>query len=253
MCLLVNEKWCTNTTVMNKTCTTSLECLAIKCRPFYLPREFPAIFLIAVYIHPRADASTALNELADIIHKYEISHPEAVFIVAGDFNHCPFKSVLPHYHQHVKHPTRGNKILDHCYSNIKAAYRSLTRPAFGKSDHQSILLLPSYTQKNRQIKPTVRSIQCWTKDAETLLQGCLDATDWSVFKSEDLDQYCDAVIGYINFCIDLCIPRKVVKQYSNQNHGLTLMLDSNLLNELLLLNLGMQPVINWLDTRWSGQ
>lgn len=215
VCFFINESWCTDTTVMEKICTANLECLVIKCRPFYLPREFSAVFLLAVYIHPRADACVASNELANIIHKHENSHPDAAFIASGDFNHCRLKSTLPNYHQHIKHPTRGDKILDHCYSNIKSAYRSFLKPPFSKSDHLSILLLPTYVQRNKLIKPTVCTIQCWSKEAEAKLHGCFDATDWSVFQSEDLE-YCDAVTGYINFCTDLCVERKVVKQYSSQ-------------------------------------
>lgn len=44
--------------------------------------EFSVIFLSAVYIHPQADASSALNDLSDNIHKYEASHPNTVIIVA---------------------------------------------------------------------------------------------------------------------------------------------------------------------------
>ena len=70
--------------------------------------------------------------------------------------------------------------------------------------------------KCKQAKPTTRSKHCWSDDATVRLQACLDVTDWSVFKSDNLDEYCDAVIGYILFCIDVCIPVKVIKQHSNQ-------------------------------------
>ena len=69
VCFLVNEKWCADTVVVNKTCTADLECLVVKCRPFHLPREFPAVFLIAVYIHPRADARRlSMNWLRSFIN-----------------------------------------------------------------------------------------------------------------------------------------------------------------------------------------
>ena len=49
-----------------------------------------------------------------------------------------FKSVLPHFYQHVKCATEGRETLDHLYSTHRDAYKALPRPPFGKSDHNSI-------------------------------------------------------------------------------------------------------------------
>lgn len=38
-----------------------------------------------------------------------------------------------------------------------------------------------------------------------------------MFHSDNLDEYCDAVTGYINFCIDCCVPKKIIKRYASQN------------------------------------
>lgn len=122
---------------MSKTCNANSEYLILKF-PFYLPREFSVIFLCGVYIHPHEDISVALRKLSDIVHKFESSHINAVVIVTGDFYKSNFKSVSPNYYQHVKHPTRRTNVLDHCYSNVKSAYQSSLRPAFGKSDHSSV-------------------------------------------------------------------------------------------------------------------
>ena len=107
-------------------------------RPHYLPRELSAVILTAVYKQPRTNATTALRQLSDTVTKFENDHPDAVSIVAGDFNHTNMKTVLPKYYQHVSCPTRGDKILDHCYSTIKNAYRSMPRPHYGRSDHSSV-------------------------------------------------------------------------------------------------------------------
>ena len=123
VCLMVNQSWCTNTKITSQFCSPDIESLTIKCRPHYLPREFSAVILTAVYIQPRANATTALRQLSDTVTKFENDHPDAVSIVAGDFNHTNMKTVLPKYYQHVSCPTRGDKILDHCYSTIKNAYR----------------------------------------------------------------------------------------------------------------------------------
>jgi hypothetical protein len=88
-----------------------------------------------------------LNELYSAIGKLENTHPEAALLVAGDFNAGKLKSVLPNFYQHVKCATRGEKTtLDHLYSTYRDAYKALTHPTFGKSDHNSILLIPPYKQ-----------------------------------------------------------------------------------------------------------
>ncbi|MCI4378698.1 hypothetical protein PGIGA_G00218730 [Pangasianodon gigas] len=67
------------------------------------------------------NVNIALGTLHDIICRQETARPDAVFIVAADFNHCNLRNVLPMYHQHVRFPTRENNILDQVYSNGRPA------------------------------------------------------------------------------------------------------------------------------------
>ena len=69
----------------------------IKCRPHYLPREFSPAILTAVYIQPKASAVIALRQFSDNVTKFENDHPDAVSIVAGEFNHTNMKTILPKY------------------------------------------------------------------------------------------------------------------------------------------------------------
>ncbi|KAI2647723.1 hypothetical protein H4Q32_031236 [Labeo rohita] len=86
------------------------------CRPFYLPREFTAIVIVAVYIPPCANAKDALRELYSAISEQQTNNPDGFFIIAGDFNHANLKSVLPKFYQHVNFATRGNNTLDLVYT-----------------------------------------------------------------------------------------------------------------------------------------
>ena len=153
MCVIVNNTWCTDVQVVKKHCCADIEVLMVKCRPFYLLREFSAVFMLAVYIPPRADRTTALGLLHNIIGKHETAHPDAVFVVAGDFNHCNLRTVLPKYHQHVSFPTRDNNILDHVYSNMRNGYKAVPHPHFGQSDHISVFLYPAYRALLNQAPP----------------------------------------------------------------------------------------------------
>ncbi|XP_030612077.1 uncharacterized protein LOC115799195 [Archocentrus centrarchus] len=74
VCVYVNKRWCVDVQVVEKHCCTDIEVLMVKCRPFYLPREFSAVLMLAVYIPPRADRTTALGVLHDIISKHETAH-----------------------------------------------------------------------------------------------------------------------------------------------------------------------------------
>ena len=124
------------------------------------------------------------------------------------------KKILPNYHQHVDIPThKDGNTLDHCYSTIKDAYKSVARPSFGNSDHKTILLIPTYQTKLKSCKPTFKTVRKWTDDTKATLQNCLETSDWEMFKSssETLDEYTDVVSSYISFCFDNCIPAKTIK------------------------------------------
>ncbi len=48
LCVNINKEWCNNAAVLTKHCSSLVEFMVVKCRPFYLPREFMAIVIVAV-------------------------------------------------------------------------------------------------------------------------------------------------------------------------------------------------------------
>ncbi|KAI3362740.1 hypothetical protein L3Q82_001806 [Scortum barcoo] len=76
----VNKDWCTNCTLVNSHCSEAIEHMTVKCRPHYLPREFTAVFVTAVYIPPGAKANEALKELHNNISSLQHKHPEACIL-----------------------------------------------------------------------------------------------------------------------------------------------------------------------------
>jgi hypothetical protein len=153
----------------------------MSCRPHYLPRAFSSIFFIAVYLPPQndADTKTPLNELCKVLSKRENAHPEAVLLVAREFNAGKCKSVLPHFCQLVTCADTG-KNLKTTFTPHRDAYKAPSHPLFGKSDHNSILLIPAYKQKRNQEVPVTRSILKWSDDTDAKLQDCLASTVWNV-------------------------------------------------------------------------
>ena len=67
--------------------------------------------------------------------------------------------------------------LDYWSGAIKEGQRKIC-----KSDHDSILLLPSYRQKLKQEVPVLRYIQCWSDQWESMLQDHFDHADWDMFR-----------------------------------------------------------------------
>jgi hypothetical protein len=137
LCIFVINSWCTISKEVSSDCSPEVEYLMISRRQHNLPREFSAVFFVAVY------TKTALYELYFARCKQANFHPEATLLVAGDFNAGKLKSVLLNFYRHVKCKTRGKPILDHLNSIHKDVYKALPRPPFGKSDHNSILLIPT--------------------------------------------------------------------------------------------------------------
>ncbi len=183
------------------------------CQPFWLPREFTTIIITAVFIPPQANTDQALRELYGNISEQETAHPDVAFVVTGDFNKANFRTIAPKYLQHITINTRGDHVLDHCYSPFRDAYKSLRCPPFGKSDHSSVLLLPAYRQKLKREAPALRTIQCWSDQSDAILQDCFDHVDWDMFRAASDD---DIEACFIRKCIDDVVLTKTIHIYPNQ-------------------------------------
>ncbi len=200
----------------------------VKCRPFYLPREFTAIVIAAVYIPPCANAKDALRELYSAISEQQTNNPDGFFIIAGDFNHANLKTVLPKFYQHVNFATRGNNTLDFVYTTGKNAYKAEPRPHLGYSDHISVMLIPAYRPLLKLAKPVQKLITIWPNDATSTLQDCFQCTDWNMFKEAatynnhtDLHEYTETVTAYIKKCIDDVTVTKTITTRANQKPWMT--------------------------------
>ena len=226
ICFYINQCWCNDVKVILQSCSPDLESFFITCRPFYSPREFTSFILAGVYIPPQADVREAQRQLADQILGVESRRDNTYspVIVIGDFNKGNLTHELPKYKQLVKCPTREENTLDHCYSTISRAYHAVSHAALGLSDHALIHLIPAYRQKLKISKPAVRRTKNWNnREAVEELRGCLDDTDWDIFRtsSSSLDEYTEAVTSYISFCEDSCIPTRTRVIYNNDKPWFT--------------------------------
>lgn len=49
LCIYINKAWCTNSVIVWKDFSANLENLMVKCRPFYLQREFTSFIDSCLY------------------------------------------------------------------------------------------------------------------------------------------------------------------------------------------------------------
>ncbi len=103
VCFYINNLWCDERNIhsIKSFCSPDLEFHMLLCRPFWLPRKFTAIIITAVYIPPQANTDQALRDLYRNISEQETAHPDAAFVITGDFNKANFRTIAPKYFQHV--------------------------------------------------------------------------------------------------------------------------------------------------------
>ena len=221
--MYINIQWCNDWTIKEKYCTPNIEFMTVGLRPFYLPREFNQLFVMVVYIHPGADVREASQIVADRIHRFESASPDSPKLIVGDFNQCTLENVLPTYEQYVTQPTRNDATLDRCYGNVPRAYKTKACPQLGASDHNNVLLIPSYKQKFKRSKPVTKVRQCWTDDAVDELRACYESTDWNLFfeSNNTSDEAVDTISDYIRFCAETIIPVKEQRIYANDKPWVT--------------------------------
>lgn len=134
VCLYINKRYCTSAKVRESLFTPDVELLSVSLRPFYLPRGFPQIFITTVYIPPKANPTSSISTIVDVVQNVQNISPEAPHFVLGDFNHVSLKKSLKTFYQYVTCPTRREKTLDLCYGTIKAAFKSVKLPPLGSAE-----------------------------------------------------------------------------------------------------------------------
>ena len=100
---------------------------------------------------------------------------------------------------------------------------SRTLPPFGKSDHNSILLIPVYKQKLKHKVPVMRSMWKWSNEADVKLQDCFAFTDWKMFRdsSDGIEEFTTSLTSFVNKCIDEVYHTVTVRTYPNQKQWIT--------------------------------
>ncbi|KAI4887684.1 hypothetical protein NFI96_005893 [Prochilodus magdalenae] len=198
--------------------------LAVSLCPYYMPRELSHAIVVCVYIPPRAEVQAACDVIHSTVAALQTQHPDAFYVISGDFNHVTLDSTLPAFFQFVDCPTRKNRTIDLLYANVRDAYRATPLPPLGKSDHNLVFLQPQYKPLVLRQPTTTRSFRVWSPDAEEALKDCYDTTDWSLLlhpHGEDIEGVTHCVTDYLNFCMDVAVPTKTVRCFPNNKPWIT--------------------------------
>ena len=223
LCMAVSNSWATNVTVRETVCCKHYELMTVSFRPHYLPREFSQITVILAYV-PGPDFNLAAEHLSDYYNRAVNQTGEQPVFLLGDFNRCDVTTHLPDLEQYVTTPTRKQSILDMCYGNIPGAYISKPRPPLGRSDHNVILLLPTYRSKLKTGETITKTIRVWNDETTEALKGCFELTDWDLFfdtHGNDLNMLTDVLTSYFSFCEDTVTQTKQITIHPNNKKWVT--------------------------------
>ena len=135
-------------------------------RPFYLPQDFSHVVVIVAYVTPSANGDTACDALHSVESRLQTQHPQALFLISGNFNHASPSSTLPNFTQYVTCHTRDNKTLDLFYANTKEAYNSTPLPHLGKSDHNRVHLRPVYKPLVHRQPAVTCTVRRWSEETK---------------------------------------------------------------------------------------
>ncbi len=165
LAVIVNNRWCNpaHITIKERICSPDIELFAVGLRPYYLPREFSHVVMVAVYIPPSTNPTSVCDVIHSAIARIQTQHSSAFIAISGDFNHVTLAKTLPNFTQYVNCSTREERTLDLMYANVKDAYSSSALPPLGRSDHNLVHLRPSYVSLVKNQPATTRRVRRWAE------------------------------------------------------------------------------------------
>ena len=217
----INKKWSKVNRIIHSLSQSDIEILSVISRPMWLPREFSSVITVACYAPCTGGDSTksatdkTARTIAQHITDIQLKYPNSAIMIMGDFNKV--KISIPNFQQIVNKPTRGTKLLDLCFVNVKESYKYCKQlPSLGNSDHNIIHLIPKYIPKAKFPAETTTRRK-FNDHTISDLQACFEITDWDeiIHPGDGIDTQAEVLTDYLNFCIDEHVPKISLRKYSN--------------------------------------
>jgi hypothetical protein len=223
----IENNWSKQNDVIYSHSCSDCDIMTIKSTPRWSPREFSSVITISCYTPFTRDSrlksvsAETIKTITDHVAEIEQKYTDAAILIMGDFNQLPIK--FNNYHQIVTKPTRKANIIDKCFVKVENAYSRCDQlPGLGKSDHNIMHLVPTYTSLSRS-KPQVKTKRMYSEENCEKLRACLDDTDWDSMLTQDktLNQRVEVFTDYINFCTDVCVPFRYYRHQPNSKPWVT--------------------------------
>ena len=198
-----------------------LEIMWLTIRPVWLPRNIDVIILAAVYYPPKTLADTRDRMIEHIItttQHLQTKYTNPGFVILGDLNTFPEKQITRplNLKQVVKIPTRGKNTLDKIFTNIHKHFKEpVSLPALGRSDHSSVLWIPSQPQTANEPIKTQYSRRYPDSKIREFGRWITQQTWQEVLEAEGTDNKCDLFYDSIWEKIDDLFPLKKRRTHPN--------------------------------------
>ena len=205
LCVYVRDDWFTTARHSDIPIQEGVEIISLQVRPKLLPREFTILYLVGCYINPDPKIQKdQVKELKSHIHEIIARAPEALIIVAGDFNKCNMSWLTNmDFFQHVPFATRNRAKLDLLFTNVKDAYDCVKAAPLVSSkgtisDHAIVCANPKYVS-DAQKPPDYVSITRRGKEAVAIMRDALWQTNWHALfdTKEGVENNTAVLTGYI--------------------------------------------------------
>ena len=162
------------------------------CESEILSVLFPAlkIVLIAIY-HPfwkdalrNEHAFSCISDIIEFVFTLPFFNPSSTkIIVCGDFNDLDSHVITLEnsfgLHRKVFANTRGNRTLDHIFTNIRSDCEPSVSAPFGRSDHSVVMWNPGRTKAPSVIKKRIRN---FSKTNRCKFETSVSLVNWNLIK-----------------------------------------------------------------------
>ena len=215
VCAYINASRYKYKLLSNLNCCDDHECLWIHLRPNRLPRGISCIIIAIIYHPPSADEKLMRDHLFQTLTVIESEFPNCGVILTGDFNRRNISRLLNHFclKQIVKIPTRKVATLDLIITNMHKYYNSPQGfPAFGLSDHNTIVAFPKNLSQRINTKKVV-TIRDKRISQKAEMGRYLAAIDWSsLFASLDTcEDMWNVFHAVVQSGLDILMPIKQIR------------------------------------------
>ena len=175
------------------------------------------IVVVSAYLPPRMDTSAVNDFVAETKTRLEKMYRDLgdhLLIFGGDMNRKDIGQAFSDFakvKQLIDRPTRGDAILDQCYTNMTDTFVSVLPPLYDDngidSDHAVCLVLARERKRHLFEKRTFWARQ-YSKEGEERFGLLLANHDWTALKNKPPDEAVELLTATLDDWHNSCFPKR---------------------------------------------